>query len=103
MRGRKPKLIIVLDEPTKAQLQAKLRSPKTPLGLARRVRAMLLLAEGVPFLHTAHTVGLAERHVRKWAKRFVANGPAGLEELPRPGRKGAFSPGGGVTSGENRV
>jgi len=101
MRGRKPKLIIELDESTKAALQAKLRSVKTPLGLARRVQAILLLAEGVPFLHTARRVGLAERHVRKWAKRFVASGLAGLEELPRPGRKPVFSPRGRFTSGEN--
>ena len=103
MRGRKPKLIISLDELTKALLQARLRSPKTPLGLARRVRAILLLAEGRPFLHTAQTVGLAERHVRKWAKRFVASGPAGLEELPRPGRTPAFSPRSRLTSGESSL
>lgn len=90
MRGRKPKLIIELDEPTKLELQSLVRSQKTPVGLARRARAILLLAEGVPFLHTAHTVGLAERHVRKWAKRFKAQGVSGLHDLPRPGRKPVF-------------
>ena len=93
MRGRIPKLIIELDEPTKANLQALVRSQKTPAGLARRARAMLLLAEGQPFLHTAKQVGLAERHVRKWAKRFVQHGQAGLLDLPRPGRQPAFPPG----------
>lgn len=53
MRGRIPKLIIELDEPTKANLQALVRSQKTPVGLARRARAILLLAERQPFLHTA--------------------------------------------------
>ena len=92
MRGRKPKLIIELDQPTRLELQSLLRSQKTPAGLARRVRAILLLAEGLAFLHTAQKVGLAERHVRKWAKRFQAQGITGLYDLPRPGRKPVFSP-----------
>ena len=101
MRGRKPKLIIELDEATKAELHSLVRSQKTPVGLARRARAMLLLAEGQPFLHTAQKVGLAERHVRKWAKRFVAQGIAGLQDLPRPGRKPAFPPRSSDTPGED--
>lgn len=101
MRGRKPKLIIELDEPTKANLQALVRSQKTPVGLARRARAMLLLTEGQPFLHTANQVGLAERHVRKWAKRFVAQGITGLQDLPRPGRKPAFPPRGSDAPGKD--
>jgi transposase len=92
MRGRKPKLIIELNEPTKTELQSLVRSQKTPAGLARRARAMLLLADGVAFLHTAQQVGLAERHVRKWAKRFQAQGLRGLYDLPRPGRPPVFSP-----------
>lgn len=93
MRGRNPKLIIKLDQPTKLELQSLVRSQTTPLGLARHARAMLLLAEGVPFLHTAQTVGLAERHrhVPKWAKRFEAQGITGLHDLPRPARKSVFS------------
>lgn len=103
MRGRKPKLIIELDEPTKANLQALVRSQKTPVGLARRARAILLLAEGQPFLHTAKQVGLAERHVRKWAKRFVQHGQAGLIDLPRPGRQPVFSPGGSYSRGQGSL
>ena len=103
MRGRIPKLIIELDEPTKANLQALVRSQKTPVGVARRARAMLLLAEGQPFLHTAKQVGLAERHVRKWAKRFKQHGQAGLCDLPRPGRKPAFPPRGGYSRGQGSL
>lgn len=103
MRGRIPKLIIELDEPTKANLQALVRSQKTPVGLARRARAMLLLAEGQPFLHTAKQVGLAERHVRKWAKRFIQHGQSGLSDLPRPGRKPDFPPRGGYSRGQGSL
>ena len=36
---------------------------------------------------------MSARHVHKWARRFVDKGRAGLEDLPRPGRKPTFSPG----------
>lgn len=103
MRGRKSQLRIELDEPTKAALEALLRSPKTSLGLARRARAILLLAKSTPFNQTAQIVGLAQRHVRKWAKRFVAHGQVGLLDRPRPGRKPGFSPRGGGSGRENRL
>ena len=53
---------------------------------------MLLLADGEAFIHVAKQVGLAERHVRKWAERFIKKGIEGLYDKPRPGRKPVFSP-----------
>jgi hypothetical protein len=53
---------------------------------------MLLLADGYSFAATARQVELRERHVRKWALRFVASGIEGLYETKRPGRQPVFSP-----------
>lgn len=65
---------------------------KTPVGLAKRARAVLLLAEGESFSQTSEWVGLGERHLRKWARRFTEQGVEGLQDRPRPGRVPVFSP-----------
>lgn len=95
MRGRPSRLKVEMDDTTRTTLEGWLRRQKIPAGLATRARAMLLLAQGQPYTHTAAQVGLAERHVRKWAKRFVAQGIDGLCDRPRPGRQPVFPPGGG--------
>lgn len=99
-RGRPSRLRIAIDAPTRATLEGWLRRQKTPVGLSRRARAMLLLAQGQPYTHTAAPVGLAERHVRKWAKRFVEQGVAGLADRPRPGRRPVFPPSGRRARGQ---
>lgn len=103
MRGRKSALTVHMDEGTRQTLLGWLRAQKTPLGIAKRAWAMLLLAGGGTFSATARQVGLGDRHVRKWAKRFVRHGLAGLQDQPRPGRKPVFSPRGGHLPGQNRL
>jgi hypothetical protein len=100
MQGRHSALHIALDDATRATLQGWLRKQQTPVALAKRTRAMLLLAEGQTFAATARHVGLRERHVRTWALRFVAHGIEGLNDKKRPGRRPVFSPGGGVVCGQ---
>lgn len=75
---------------------------KTPVGLAKRARAVLLLAEGESFSQTSEWVGLGERHLRKWARRFTEQGVEGLQDRPRPGRVPVF-PSSGVVPGEDDV
>ena len=101
MRGRRSALVVRLDEGTREELLGWLRRPKTPMGLAKRAWAMLLLADGQRFVQVARQVGMAERHVRKWAKRFVRYGSEGLYDRKRPGRKPVFSPRSGNSSGQD--
>jgi hypothetical protein len=54
---------VTLDADTRATLAGWLRRSKTPLGLARRAQALLLLDQGQPYAATARRVGLSERHV----------------------------------------
>jgi len=100
MQGRHSAIHLEMDDHTRATLTGWLRKQKTPVGLAKRARAMLLLADGYTFAATARQVELRERHVRKWALRFVASGIAGLSDQKRPGRRPVFSPGGGVVCGQ---
>ena len=103
MQGRHSAVRITIEAPTRATLAGWLRRQKTPVGLAKRARAILLLAEGQTFAATARQVELRERHVRKWALRFVAYGLDGLYDKARPGRKPVFSPGGRVICGQTGV
>ena len=100
MQGRHSALRIAMEDPTRATLQGWLRKQQTPVGLAKRARAILLLADGQTFAATARQVELRERHVRKWALRFVAYGIDGLYDQKRPGRRPVFSPRGGVVCGQ---
>ena len=92
MQGRHSAIHIAVDDQTRATLAGWLRRQKTPVALARRAQAILLLADGQTFAATARRVGLRERHVRKWALRYVAQGIEGLADKKRPGRKPVFSP-----------
>ncbi len=92
MPGPLSALQISMNEQTRTRLQCWVRRPKTPSGLVGRARAVLLLEQGSRYTPTARQVGLSERNLRKWARRFLDQGEAGLREQPRPGRAPVFSP-----------
>jgi Helix-turn-helix domain len=103
MRGRKSALRGVLTPEERDQLLKYLRRPSTSLGLARRCRALLEVAEGTPLVAVARLVGLTEKHVRKWVQRFLQGRLAGLRDRPGRGRKPVFSPRGGAVRGQDRL
>lgn len=103
MRGRTSNIKISLSREQRETLEGLLRRQKTPVGLAKRARAMLLLAQGERFNQTSERVGLGERHLRKWARRFIEQGVEGLWERPRPGRVPVFSPSSRVVSNQDSV
>jgi hypothetical protein len=91
MRGRRSAWTITLDSPTRTTLQHWLQRRKTPVGLARC--AMLLLDQVYSCVQIATWAGLADYHVRKWAKRFQKGGVANsLHEKSRPGHPPMFVP-----------
>ena len=92
MRGRRAAVRIHMNQQTRTDLQGWLHRQKTPLGRARHARAMLLVERGYSYVRTAKWVGLTERNLRKWARRFQERGVAGLFEKRRPGRTPVFSP-----------
>src|SRR5439155_2226122 len=63
------------------------RSTTIPAGRARRGQIMLLLADGMPVVQIADTVGVTHRVVYKWAWRFLQDGIEGLADKPGRGRR----------------
>ncbi len=92
MPGPLSALQISMSDQTRTLLHSWVRRPKTPSGLVRRARALLLLEQGSRYTPTAKPIGLTERNLRKWARRFLDQGVAGLREQSRPGRAPVFSP-----------
>ncbi|MET0790086.1 MAG: helix-turn-helix domain-containing protein [Polyangiaceae bacterium] len=56
-------------------------------GHARRVRVVLLSADGMSGREIAERVGISVQHVSRIRQRFIEGGVAGLEEQPKAGRK----------------
>ncbi len=103
MRGRKTSLCIVLTSEERSELQRQLRCTTTPAGLARRARVILGVADGLALVQVARLVGMTEKHVRKWTRRFLQSRLEGLHDRPGRGRKPVFSPRGRDVRGEDRL
>jgi len=73
--------------PRTAVLQSWLRAPSVRAGLAQRARIVLLAADGVPVKDIVARVGVSKPTVIGWKKRYIAEGLAGLEDRPKPGRR----------------
>ncbi len=103
MRGRKTSLRVILTPEERSHLEQQLRSRTVALGLARRCRAILGVADGLPLVEVARLVDLTEKHVRKWVQRFLNERLDGLRDRPGRGRKPVFSPRGRDARGEDRL
>jgi transposase len=68
------------------------RSRTAPARLVERARIIDLAARGWRAPGIAAEVGVSERTVRRWVKRFTAQGLAGLADAPRPGRPATYPP-----------
>lgn len=95
MRGRKLSFHIALSEEERAELNRRCRMTTVSVGDWKRARAILLLDAKNTEKETAERCGLGVRIVRKWARRYLEEGLAGLRDRPGRGRKPLFSPSGG--------
>src|SRR4051812_44666159 len=77
---------VEVPETDRRQLERRVRDKGAPARVVERARIVLLAAEGVPGKQLAAIVGCAEPTVVTWRGRYAERGPAGLEELPRPGK-----------------
>lgn len=92
MRGRPLSFIVRLSLEERAELGRWQRATTKPAGEVRRARAILLLDEGRSLTETAALSGMGTRIVRKWARRYLEEGPGGLGDRPGRGGKPVFSP-----------
>jgi transposase len=67
-------------------LQSWTRSSSVRAGLARRARIVLLAADDVPVKDIVERVGVSKPTVIGWKRRYAAEGLAGLDDRPKPGR-----------------
>jgi transposase len=83
------------------ELAGLLRRPTVAAGLAKRARAILLLAGGTSVSVVGRLVHMQRRHLYKWAERFRRLGVVGLHDGKRPGRPPIFSPRSRDASGQD--
>jgi transposase len=80
-----PAIELTLDQ--QSILESKARSRSLPARLVERSRIVLLAASGKQDKEIALTLHMTPKKVRRWRKRFLQLGLAGLEkDAPRPGR-----------------
>jgi transposase len=60
--------------------------------LVERARIVQLASADHQVPEIAEALGLNEKTVRKWLKRFEAQGPSGLEDAPRSGAPSRYTP-----------
>ena len=94
---------VVVTAAQRRELESLLRRTNVAAGLARRARAILLLAGGASVSATGRLVAMQRRHLYKWMDRFRQSGVAGLCDGKRTGRPPVFSPRRRDPLGQDRV
>ncbi len=73
-------------------IDAAMRPEKAERRIVTRAQAVLFMADGVPACDIAMVLGVHERTVFKWRKRFECEAPAlKLADAPRSGRPPSLS------------
>ena len=76
----------------RSELDAQVRSSRTPQKAARRARALLALDQGEKKATVARRLEVSRPTLNAWIRRFMSSGVAGLlKDAPRPGRKKAIT------------
>jgi len=81
---------VVLSDDERVELERRARASTSQVRVARRARAILMCAEGVPLRQIASKVDLDQHQVGVWRRRFLARRLGGLKDAPRPGRPRRF-------------
>jgi transposase-like protein len=89
---RKSPYGVMLTTDEKKQLQDTTRKYTSPYCDIMRAKIVLLASEGFSNKQIGQRLDLPRQIVSKWRKRFFDQRLAGLQEKPRRGRPGAFSP-----------
>jgi transposase len=82
VKGPKTALRVKISSDEGEELESWQRSTMIPVGLVKRGKIILLLAEGRGITEIARTVGIARHHIYKWTKRFNRDGIKGLYRAP---------------------
>ena len=81
-----PSSALVISDQDRVTLESWTRSSTISAGQRERAEIVLAVAGGTGVSSTARSLGVSRPTVIKWRDRFVADGLAGLGDLPRSGR-----------------
>jgi len=91
MKIGRPKKPLTLTKKEYEQLNSLASSRSLPHGLVRRVRIVLMAANGLTNRAIAERLGLSGVTVGKWRERYLKQGLEGLHDELRPGRPRSIS------------
>ena len=89
---RQSPFAIILREEERQDLEVRARRYTSSYRDVIRAKIVLYAAEGLENKDIAARLDTSPQIVSKWRKRFFERGVAGLDEAPRHGRPGSFSP-----------
>jgi len=75
-----------LSDAERTKIERLTRAHAAPIRLVHRAQIIQLAADGLRVPAIAERLGVSEKMVRLWLKRFAATGLDGLEDAPRAGR-----------------
>jgi hypothetical protein len=81
---------VVLGQRRRIRLEAMVARPTTAQRMVMRAKFVLAAWRGRSNAAIARTLGITVDTVRKWRRRFVADGMSGLHDRPRPGRPALY-------------
>ena len=82
----RPMPALVLSDEERSFLEAQVRRHRVARSLSDRCRMILRCADGLSNKAVAAEIGVHERTVGKWRRRFLKERIEGLSDEPRPGR-----------------
>ncbi len=89
---RKSPFTIILADGEQAELEARARRYTSSYRDVMRAKIVLYAADGMQNKEIAVRLDTSPQIVSKWRKRFFEQRLEGLDEAPRRGRPGSFSP-----------
>lgn len=84
--GRQSPFVVQLQASERKLLQRMVRTPTAQYRQVLRAKIVLAAAAGLTNAHIARRLGITVNTVRKWRKRYAAQGLAGLADRKRCGR-----------------
>ena len=101
--GRRKTITVALDLGERSALEAVVRSGVSEMRVVRRARALLMWADGATAREIQAAGGPCETMARRWVKRYLAEGIAGLKDRKGRGQKRVFPPARGRLHRQARV
>jgi transposase len=87
-----PVMQLQLNATDREDLERMLRATSAAAGPTRRARCILLVADGHRYAEICTRLGVTDRFIARWKRRYTAGGVLALLDAPRAGRQNRISP-----------